>query len=163
MKEKTEADIIVEQLRSYIPKGDGYNSDFAKTMWRAIHFIEQKQELLTPNDQTIAKHKKLEEDNGEPAVSNLFKKAIIDDVSSHSINEALKSNLLDLFEYAMKSVATTLVHEARFETSDFATAKERECESFTLLVRRACTDSRNEWFGAFQRGEQRLDVIGHLE
>jgi hypothetical protein len=56
-----------------------------------------------------------------------------------------------------------VVREAKFDTSDFATAKERNCEGFALLVSRARADSRNEWFGAFQRDEQRLDVIGHLE
>ena len=72
-------------------------------------------------------------------------------------------DLLDLFESAMKSVATTLVREAKFDTTDFATAKARGCEGFTLLVSRARAESRDGWFGAFQRGEERLDVIGHLE
>ena len=96
-------------------------------------------------------------------MSNRFKKAVIDDVSSRSIDEALQASLLDLFEYAIKRVATTLVREAKFDTSDFATAKERGCEGFALLVSRVRADSRNEWCGAFQRGDQRLDVIGHLE
>jgi hypothetical protein len=68
-----------------------------------------------------------------------------------------------LFEYAMKSVAPTLLREAKFDTADFATAKERGCEGFTLLISRARADSRHEWFGAFQRGDERLDVVGHLE
>lgn len=96
-------------------------------------------------------------------MSNRFKKAVIDDETSSSIDETLQASLLDLFEYAMKTVATTLVREAKFDTSDFATAKERGCEGFALLLSRARSDSRNKWFGAFQRGEQRLDVIGHLE
>jgi len=96
-------------------------------------------------------------------MSNQFKKAVIDDISSRSIDEALQASLLDFFEYAMKTVSTTLIREAKFDTSDFATAKERGCEGFALLVSLARADSRNEWFGAFQRGEQRLDVIGHLE
>ena len=32
-----------------------------------------------------------------------------------------------------------------------------------LLVSRTRADSRDGWFGAFQRGDERLDVIGHLE
>jgi len=96
-------------------------------------------------------------------MSNQFKKAVIDDVSPRSIDDALQANLLDLFESAMKTVATTLIREAKFDTTDFATAKERGCEGFALIVSRARADSRNEWFGAFQRGEQRLDVIGHVE
>lgn len=49
----------------------------------------------------------------------------------------------------MKSVATTLVREAKFDTTDFATAKARGCEGFRLLVSRTRVDSHNGWFGAF--------------
>ena len=96
-------------------------------------------------------------------MSNRFKKAVIDDVSSRNIDDVLRASLLDLFESAMKTVGTTLVREAKFDINDFASAKEQGCEGFALLVIRARADSRNEWFGAFQRGDQRLDVIGHLE
>ncbi len=96
-------------------------------------------------------------------MNNRFKKAIIDDITSRNIDASQQDNLLDLFESAMKSVATTLVRKAKFDTSDFGTAKVLGCEGFTLLVSRTRADSRNGWFGAFQRGEQRLDVIGHLE
>ena len=96
-------------------------------------------------------------------MSNRYKKAIIDDVIAHNINEPLQDNLLDLFESAMKSVAITLVREARFEISDFATAKQRGCEEFTLFVKRACPDSREAWCGTFEQADQRLEVIGHLE
>jgi hypothetical protein len=30
-------------------------------------------------------------------------------------------------------------------------------------VSRTRTDSRDGWFGVFQRGDERLDVVGHLE
>jgi hypothetical protein len=96
-------------------------------------------------------------------MSNRFKKAVIDDVTSRNIDASLQANLLDLFESAMKSVAATLVREAKFDTTDFATGKARGCEGFTLIVRRARADSRDGWFGVFQRGDERLDVIGHLE
>lgn len=96
-------------------------------------------------------------------MSNRFKKAVIDDVTSRNIDANLQDNLLDLFESAMKSVATTLVREAKFDMTDFATAQSRGCDGFTLLVSRARADSRESWYGAFQRGDERLDVIGHLE
>ena len=96
-------------------------------------------------------------------MSNRFKSAIIDDVTSRNIDASSQDHLLDLFESAMKSVATTLVREAKFDTTDFATAKARGCEGFTLLVSRTRSDSRDGWFGAFQRGDERLDVVGHLE
>ena len=96
-------------------------------------------------------------------MSYKFKTAIIDDVIARNIDVDLKEKLLDLFESAMKSVATTLVREAKFNTTDFSTAKERGCEGFTLLLSRVHVDSRDGWFGAFQQDDQCLDVIGHLE
>jgi hypothetical protein len=94
---------------------------------------------------------------------NQFKKAVTDDVSCRSMDGALQASLLDLFEHAIRTPATTLVRKAKFDTSDFATAKERNGEGFALLVSRARADSRKAWFGAFQRSQQRLDVIGQLE
>ena len=96
-------------------------------------------------------------------MSNRFKHVVIDDVTSRNIDASLQDNLLDLFESAMKSVVTTLVREAKFDTTDFATAKTRGCEEFTLLLRRTRTDSQDSWLGVFQRGDECLDVIGHLE
>ena len=96
-------------------------------------------------------------------MSNRFKYAVIDDVTTQKIDASLQNHLLDLFESAMKSLATTLVREAKFDITDFATAKARGCEGFTLLVSRTPADSRDCWSGAFQRGDERLDVIGHLE
>ena len=96
-------------------------------------------------------------------MSNRFKRAVIDDVTPRNIDASQQDYLLDLFESAMKAVSTTLVREAKFDTSDFATAKTRDCEGFALVLSRARADSRTEWLGKFQRGEQRLDVIGHLE
>ena len=46
-------------------------------------------------------------------MSYKFKTAIIDDVIARNIDVDLKEKLLDLFESAMKSVATTLVREAK--------------------------------------------------
>lgn len=73
-------------------------------------------------------------------MSNQFKKAVIDDVSCRSIDETLQASLLDLFEYAMKTVAVTLAREAKFDTSDFAFF-----DSFSRSNKRS---TRNAW--AFQ-------------
>lgn len=96
-------------------------------------------------------------------MSNQYRQAVIDDVTSRNIDASLQDNLLDLFESAMKSISTTLVREAKFNTTDFATAKARGCEGFTLLLSRSRSDSCDGWFGVFQRHDERLDVIGHLE
>lgn len=92
-----------------------------------------------------------------------YKHAVIDDVQSRNIDDKLRENLLDLFESAMKSVSVTLAREATLDMSDFATAKKRNCEGFKLVMARTRGDSSYAWFGAFQRGDQRLEVIGHLE
>ena len=63
----------------------------------------------------------------------------------------------------MKSIATTLAREARFDMSDFATAKERNCEGFQLTLQRLHVDGRDVWQGRFSRAEQRLTVIASLE
>jgi hypothetical protein len=99
----------------------------------------------------------------EHEMSYRFKKAIIDDVIARNIDVDLQDKLLDLFESTMKSVATTLVLEAKLDTTDFYSAKERGCEGFTLLMRRTRADLRDSWFGTYQRGDESMDVIGHLE
>lgn len=96
-------------------------------------------------------------------MSNRSKNTVIDDITSRNIDANLQDNLLNLFVSAMKSVSTTLVREAKFETLDFSTAKARGCEGLTLLMSRTRVESCNGWFGAFQRGEQHLEVIGHPE
>lgn len=96
-------------------------------------------------------------------MTNRFKKAVIEDTVSHCIDEDEQSNLLDLFEHAMKSIAATLAREARFETSDFATAKQRNCEGFQLTLQRLRIDGRNVWQGQFSRAEQQLTVTASLE
>jgi hypothetical protein len=95
-------------------------------------------------------------------MSNRFKTTIIDDATGHNISDNLRENLLDLFESAMKSVAVTLIREAHFDTTDFATAKGRGCEGFELRMKRL-NAARDAWAGTFQRGEYRLEVVGHLE
>ncbi len=96
-------------------------------------------------------------------MTNRYKKAVIEDIVSHGINETEKSNLIDLFEYAMKSIATTLIREAKFDTSDFASARQRNCEGFQLTLQRMRIDSRDVWQGKFSRAEQQLTVIASLE
>ncbi|MCE2646977.1 MAG: hypothetical protein LW835_17630 [Burkholderiaceae bacterium] len=88
---------------------------------------------------------------------------MIEDTASRGLDEDEQSNLLDLFEHAMKSIATTLAREARFDTSDFATAKERNCEGFQLTLQRLHVDGRDVWKGQFSRAEQQLAVTASLE
>lgn len=96
-------------------------------------------------------------------MSHRYKKSAIEDATSHGIDDTQQSNLLDLFEHAMKSIAVTLAREVQFDTTDFATAKQRGCEGFELILRRLPTDGLPMWQGKFSKGDQRLTVIGSLE
>lgn len=90
-------------------------------------------------------------------------KTVISDVSFHSIDTENQSCLLEFFEAAIKSISPTLVYEARFNTSDFATAKERGCDGFDLVVRRVCVDGQVHWRGQFELGDKWLNVTGRLD
>ncbi len=87
-----------------------------------------------------------------------FKAPVIDDVLSSNVDAVLQERLFDLFGYAMRSVAVT-----RFHTDDFATSRSTGCDGFTLAMRQVFPGKRDAWAGAFERGEQRLEVIGYLE
>ena len=96
-------------------------------------------------------------------MTNMSKIAVIDDVVSSGIDSELQENLLDLFVHAMKAISATLAREAKFDTSDFATANQRGCEAFQLQLCRLSTDDRAVWRGEITKGDQHLTVIGHLE
>jgi len=96
-------------------------------------------------------------------MTNRYKRAVIEDITCIGIDDATQSNLLDLFEHAMKSIATTLAREARFDTSDFASAKQHGCGGFHLIVSRLRADNRETWRGEFSKGDQQLTVFGCLE
>ena len=96
-------------------------------------------------------------------MNSRFKTPVIDDVEVNGIETALQENLLDLFEQAMKSVASTLIREAKFNTSDFTSAKRRDCEGFTLTINRLRTEDGESWRGEFNNGEMWLTVVGRLE
>ncbi|MDO3524754.1 hypothetical protein [Ralstonia pseudosolanacearum] len=92
-----------------------------------------------------------------------FKTPVIDDVLSSNVDARLQERLLDLFEYAMRSVAVTQARAAQFETSDFANTAVSGCDGFTLAIRQIFPGKRDAWLGVFENGEQQLEVIGHLE
>jgi len=96
-------------------------------------------------------------------MSNRFKKVIIDDVILTNTDPGLQEHLLDLFESVLQSISTTLVREAVFDTSDFATAARRGCTGYTLRILRVKLESGVSWHGVFTKNSQRMEVIAHLE
>ena len=96
-------------------------------------------------------------------MSNQFKKAIIDDVTSTNLDPSLQTVLLDCFEYAMKTLAVTLVREAVFHTTDFATVEKRGCIGYTLRIIRVSLETGVSWHAELTKDTQRMEVIAHLE
>jgi len=96
-------------------------------------------------------------------MSNRFKKIVIDDVTSTNLAPGLEDNLLDLFESALQSIVCTLVREAVFDTSDFATAESRGCTGYTLCIIRVTLETGVSWHGEFTQDTQRMVIIAHLE
>ena len=99
----------------------------------------------------------------EKQMKSFLKTSVIDDITAEGIDARLQNSLLDLFENAMKAISATVACEARFVTTDFASAKQRECEGFDLHMRRLGADTPGVWEGRFTRGDQHLTVLGHLE
>ena len=96
-------------------------------------------------------------------MSNRFKKVIIDDVTLTNLAPGLQDDLLDLFESALQSIVCTLIREAVFDTTDFATAARRGCTGYTLCIIRVTLESGVSWHGEFTKDSQRMEVIAHLE
>lgn len=96
-------------------------------------------------------------------MSNRFKKVIIDDVTLTNLAPGLQDDLLDLFESALQSIVCTLVRQAVFDTSDFATAARRGCTGYALRIIRVTHETGQSWQGEFTKDTQRMEVIAHLE
>ncbi len=93
-----------------------------------------------------------------------FTTPVIDDVQSRNVDAVLQEPLFDLFGYAMRSVAVTLAREASFHTDDVESSRSAGYDGFTLAMRQVFPGRRRDaWVGVFERGEQRLEVLGHLE
>ena len=95
-------------------------------------------------------------------MSKLFYKATIEDIQNDQCTEAEMENLLDIFESTVKRMATTLARKAWFELADYATAKQRGIDRFTLMVERREVSGQEQWYGTFENGSKKLKIIGTL-
>lgn len=92
-----------------------------------------------------------------------YKMIVEDCTKTDSCIQAELEALIGIFEYSAKKISCTLARKAWFELSDFATAKERGVERFTLLLSRE-TDGENEkWHGKFEYGSKTIKIVGTLE
>jgi hypothetical protein len=63
----------------------------------------------------------------------------------------------------VKKTAITLARKAWFELTDYATAKQRGIDRFTLMLERRNVNDQEQWQGTFEYGSKNLKVIGTLE
>ena len=92
-------------------------------------------------------------------MSSRFHTISIEDFVAHEIDADAQHQLLDLFESAVRSMLPTLAREARFETSDFASAAESGVTGFSLHLTRLGRGKQRMWQGSFTRIGQRLEVL----
>ncbi len=95
--------------------------------------------------------------------SKLNYRAIIDDVQSEKCSDEELANLLEIFEYAVKSMATTLACKAWFDLNDFATAKKRGVDGFMLVLDKYPHAQANQWKGTFEKAGRTVKVFCTLE
>ncbi|MFQ5348634.1 MAG: hypothetical protein ACE5ED_12500 [Rhodothalassiaceae bacterium] len=89
-------------------------------------------------------------------MSNGFKSVQIEDIQADNIDPKTREHLTDLFIYAVRSMAPTLIREAGFHTDDFATARQRNCAGYALHITRQTENGMTSWHGTFTRENQRL-------
>lgn len=92
-------------------------------------------------------------------MSSRFHAVTIEDFVANEIDADAQHELLDLFESAVRSMLPTLAREARFETSDFASAEQRDVAGFSLHLTRLGRGKQTMWQGSFTRIGQRLEVL----
>ncbi|WP_412057393.1 hypothetical protein [Bartonella sp. DGB2] len=96
--------------------------------------------------------------------SKQFAIAEIIDVQNENCTALEKENLLDIFEYTMKSMACTLASKSWYALEDYGTAKQRGIDQFTLMMERKDSLDGDDyfWVGVFENGDKRLEVMGIL-
>lgn len=92
-------------------------------------------------------------------MSSRFHAVTIEDFVANEIDADAQYHLLDLFEAAVRSMLPTLACEARFETSDFASAEQRDVTGFSLRLTRLGRGEQTMWQGSFTRIGRRLEVL----
>lgn len=96
-------------------------------------------------------------------MSKLHYHGFIEDVRNERCTDAEIESLIDVFEYTVKRMATTLARKSWFELQDFRTAKERGVDRFTLTLERREVSGQEQWYGDFEYGTRKLKVIGSLK
>ena len=96
-------------------------------------------------------------------MSKIFYKGMIEDVKNDKCTDVEMEQLLNVFEYTVKRMATTLARKAWYSLEDYATAKQHGIDRFTLMIERREVLGQEQWHGVFEYGIKKLQVVGTLE
>jgi len=96
-------------------------------------------------------------------MSKRNQRKIIEDVRQHGVPEFDVSELIDVFAYAVNSIAPTLARRAWFELGDFKSSSKSSVKRYSLDLSRKLLVDREIWIGHFEHNEKWLEVMGSLE
>lgn len=96
-------------------------------------------------------------------MSKLFYKAMIEDVQNDKCTDTEIEALLDTYAHTVKRMATTQARRSWYELEDFASAKARGINRFTLMLERRTVAGQEQWWGTFEYGQKKLKVMATLE
>lgn len=65
--------------------------------------------------------------------------------------------------WKIKRMATTQARRSWYELEDFASAKARGINRFTLMLERRTVAGQEQWWGTFEYGQKKLKVMATLE
>lgn len=97
------------------------------------------------------------------SMSKLFYRTRIEDIVNTKCTDTELNALLDVFEYTVKKMAITLARKSWYELKDYATAKQRGIDRFTMMLERKDILGQEQWYGIFLNDNKSLSVIGTLE
>lgn len=90
------------------------------------------------------------------------KRAVIVDVQAIRVKGELLNHLVIDFEEKMRHISLSTMFEVKYHLGESRSAKEHGCEGFDLVMTRIFEESSEHWLGVYTRGNQRLEVQGHV-
>lgn len=96
-------------------------------------------------------------------MSKRNKRKMIEEVHRHDVPDSDVVELLNIFSYAVDSIAPTLARRAWFELRDFRSAGKGGVGGYSLDLSRKPLGDHEIWIARFQKNEKQLEVIGSLE
>ncbi len=92
-----------------------------------------------------------------------YKMIIEDCTKTDSCTQAELEALISLFEHNAKQTSGTFARKAWFDLTDFAIAKQKGVDRFSLLLMREQANGKEKWIGKFEYGSKHLKIVGVLE